>query len=142
MKKCGREEMCCGMSMTLNGDLGLKRFMFKNMEISNARFGFLLSVIFLCSAFNEVFKEQAGKAESRIKKLHEPFPFLKCLSIGLFYHFFVFLAGWSLMMLSMTSNLYILGFMLGGKIAGRGVSCWRDKGPERCRKSMNGLCCM
>lgn len=104
------------MSMTLNKDKHIKTFIFKNKPIKENNFYFLLVFLLITGFLTELLVNYSYKLEQKKYRVTRELLFVVISTI------FTFFMSWSLMMLSMTSNVYILGVIVAGKVVGKIVS--------------------
>lgn len=101
---------CCGMSMVLKNEKSLDSFILRSKPITNEKFYFLLLIVLVICMINEFLINYSYTIESR-KKLG----LVDIMIVGL-STIITFILSWALMMLSMTSNVWLLGCMICGKI--------------------------
>ncbi|KAM0688061.1 hypothetical protein COBT_000686 [Conglomerata obtusa] len=92
---------CCGMSMLLTKSKKLTAFLVKSKPITEENFYCLLLGTFIASMLNEILLNTCSKIGEKKCSL------ASCIFVvfGTFISFFV---AWGIMMLSMTSNVYVL----------------------------------
>lgn len=113
---------CCGMSMTINKKRTLNSFLIRCKPISDNNFYLLLACILICSLLNEILINICYKYEKKNAN------YLVIIS-GSIFTFFI---SWSLMMLSMTSNIWVLIAMIFGKIIGKFI-CLKKIGTSKAK---------
>lgn len=101
---------CCGMSMLLTNKPCLNSFLVKSKPIEASRFYYLLIIVFIGSMINELLINYSYSVEVKEKLT------VMDTIIIVFSTLTTFVMSWSLMMLSMTANVWILVVMIGGRL--------------------------
>lgn len=108
------KDKCCGMSMVFNTNSYLSNVFFID-EVKGARFYTLLTFVFLFTLINDVIMHKIF-----FYKKHNPLMLSLC-------EICVFAVAWMIMMISMTSNLYIMAAIMLGKFISKLLIHTRDK---------------
>lgn len=120
---------CCGMSMTLTNQPRLSAFLQKSKPIESEKFYLLVVIVLLGCMINEFLTHYSYMVEERKNHL------VKDIFVVAVSSVITFCFSWALMMLSMTSNVYILCAMVLGKTVMK-VFCMKVMGTRK------KYCCM
>ncbi|KAF7683355.1 hypothetical protein TCON_1431 [Astathelohania contejeani] len=111
MQEMCKKNGCCGMSLKLNYKTNYEDIIIPNIIIDNNKFIILCLIVFIISLLVEFLKSYIWKLQKTIRKQKLKAFYSLILSIVVFF------ISWCIMMISMTSNVFIvLSFLMGKSI--------------------------